>query len=151
MEVILLQKIQNLGQLGDVVEVKQGYARNFLIPQGKALRATETAKVEVEQRKVELVAKEQDILAKAQGRSSLLDGLLIEIPAKSSDEGKLFGSVTAADIADAVTDSGHELAKAEVLLPDGALKTTGDFELVISLHPEVKATINVKVVPSDIN
>ena len=150
MEIILLQKIQNLGQLGDVVNVKPGYARNYLIPHGKAVRASSAAKAEVESRKSELVAKEQDVLAKAQGRADILGGLMIEIPARSSEEGKLFGSVSAIDISDAVAKTGNELERSEVLLPDGPIKEVGDFQVDLQLHPEVNAQINLKVVPEDI-
>lgn len=150
MEIILLQKIQNLGQLGDIVDVKPGYARNYLIPHGKAVRASEHAKADVESRKAELLAKEKDILAKAQGRADLLNGLMIEIPARASEEGKLFGSVSAAEISDSVIKTGNELERSEVLMPDGPIKTIGDYEVAVHLHPEVDATINVKVVPEDI-
>ena len=150
MEIILLQKIQNLGQLGDVVNVKNGYARNYLIPQGKAVRASEQAKVEVESRKSELLAQEKDVLAKAQGRADILNGMMVEIPAKASEEGKLFGSVSAAEICDYVGKAGNELERSEVLMPDGPIKEIGDYQVSIHLHPEVNAEINVKVVPEDI-
>ena len=151
MEIILLQKIQNLGQLGDVVNVKSGYARNYLIPEGKAVRASESAKADVESRKAELLAKEKDVLAKSQGRADILNGLMIEIPARSAEEGKLFGSVSAADISEAVTKTGNELERSEVLMPDGPLKEIGDYQIDIQLHPEVNAKINLKVVPEDID
>ncbi len=150
MEIILLQKIQNLGQLGDVVNVKPGYARNYLIPHGKAVRASEQAKAEVESRKAELLAQEQDMLAKAQGRADLLNGMMVEIPANASEEGKLFGSVSAAEICDYVGKAGNELERSEVLMPDGPIKEVGDYQVLVQLHPEVKAQINVKVVPEDI-
>jgi len=150
MEIILLQKIQNLGQLGDVVNVKPGYARNFLIPHGKAVRASEKAKAEVESRKAELLAQEQDVMAKAQGRADILNGMLVEIPANAGEEGKLFGSVSAAEICDTVNKAGNELERSEVLMPDGPIKEVGDYQVSIQLHPEVNAEINVKVVPEDI-
>lgn len=150
MEIILLQKIQNLGQLGDLVDVKSGYARNYLIPHGKAVRASESARADVEARKTELLAKEQDIIAKAQGRAQLLSGLMIEIPARVSEEGRLFGSVSAVDIAEAVVKTGNELEKAEISMPDGPIKEIGDYELAVHLHAEVVANINLKVVPEDI-
>ncbi len=150
MEIILLQKIQNLGQLGDIVNVKPGYARNYLIPHGKAVRASEQAKAEVESRKAELLAQEQDVLAKAQGRADLLNGMMVEIPAKASEEGKLFGSVSATEICDYVGKGGNELERSEVLMPDGPIKEVGDYQVGIQLHPEVRAEINVKVVPEDI-
>lgn len=151
MEIILLQKIQNLGQLGDVVNVKPGYARNYLIPQGKAVRASDSAKADVESRKAELLEKEQDMLAKAQGRADILNGLMIEIPARAAEEGRLFGSVSAIDIADAVTKTGNQLERSEVLMPDGPIKEIGDFQIDIHLHPEVDAQISLKVVPEDID
>ena len=150
MEIILLQKIQNLGQLGDLVSVKPGYARNYLIPQGMAVRASEQARADVEARKAELLAREKDILAKAQGRGELLDGLMIEIPARVSEEGRLFGSVAAGDIAEAVARTGNELERSEVDMPDGPIKEVGDYQVTVHLHPEVSAAINLKVVPEDI-
>ena len=150
MEIILLQKIQNLGQLGDVVNVKPGYARNYLIPTGKAVRASQNAIADVESRKSELLAKEKDVLAKSQGRADILNGLMIEIPAKAAEEGKLFGSVSAIDISDAVTKTGNELERSEVLMPDGPIKEIGDYQIDIQLHPEVNAQMSLKVVPEDI-
>ena len=150
MEIILLQKILNLGQLGDVVNVKPGYARNYLIPTGKAVRASKNAIADVESRKAELVAKEKDVLAKSQGRADILNGLMIEIPARAAEEGKLFGSVSAIDISDAVSKTGNELERSEILMPDGPIKEIGDYQIDIQLHPEVNAQINLKVVPEDI-
>ncbi|MBT1443880.1 50S ribosomal protein L9 [Shewanella sp. JM162201] len=147
MNVILLDKIANLGNLGDQVSVKAGYARNFLLPQGKAVVAnTENVKV-FEARRAELEAKLAADLAAATARAEKISALdAVVIASKAGDEGKLFGSVGTRDIADAVTAAGVELAKAEVRLPHGALRTTGDFEVEVQLHTEVKAVVKVTVV-----
>ncbi|MGZ9899516.1 50S ribosomal protein L9 [Shewanella gaetbuli] len=147
MNVILLDKIANLGSLGDQVSVKAGYARNFLLPFGKAVIAN-AANVEVfEARRAELEAKLAEELAAAQARAEKLTALeAVVIASKAGDEGKLFGSVGNRDIADAVTAAGVELAKSEVRLPLGALRTTGDFEVEVQVHTEVKAVVKVSVV-----
>lgn len=150
MEIILLQKIQNLGQLGEVVNVSPGYARNYLIPQAKAKRATPEAIKDVEARKSELLALEADILAKAQGMAEQLKDLSVEIAANASVEGRLFGSVAGAEIAEAVAAKGTEIEKSQVLLPEGPLKQTGEYVVDVLLHPEVRASINVKVIPEDV-
>ncbi|WP_372872181.1 50S ribosomal protein L9 [Shewanella sp.] len=147
MNVILLDKIANLGNLGDQVSVKAGYARNFLLPQGKAVVANaENVKV-FEARRAELEAKLAADLTAATARAEKISALeSVVIASKAGDEGKLFGSVGTRDIADAVTAAGVELAKAEVRLPHGALRTTGDFEVEVQLHTEVKAVVKVTVV-----
>ena len=147
MNVILLDKIANLGNLGDQVSVKAGYARNFLLPQGKAVVANaENVKV-FEARRAELEAKMAADLAVATERAAKITALeSVVIASKAGDEGKLFGSVGTRDIADAVTAAGVELAKAEVRLPLGALRTTGDFEVDFQLHTEVKGLVKVTVV-----
>ncbi|WP_025821561.1 50S ribosomal protein L9 [Shewanella marina] len=147
MNVILLDKIANLGNLGDQVSVKAGYARNFLLPQGKAVVANaENVKV-FEARRAELEAKMAADLAVATERAAKIAALeSVVIASKAGDEGKLFGSVGTRDIADAVTAAGVELAKAEVRLPLGALRTTGDFEVDFQLHTEVKGLVKVTVV-----
>ncbi|AZQ12045.1 MULTISPECIES: 50S ribosomal protein L9 [Shewanella] len=147
MNVILLDKIANLGNLGDQVSVKAGYARNFLLPQGKAVVANaENVKV-FEARRADLEAKLAADLAAATARAEQVAALeAVVIASKAGDEGKLFGSVGTRDIADAVTAAGVELAKAEVRLPHGALRTTGDFEVEVQLHTEVKAVVKVTVV-----
>ncbi|MCL1142210.1 50S ribosomal protein L9 [Shewanella gaetbuli] len=147
MNVILLDKIANLGSLGDQVSVKAGYARNFLLPFGKAVIAN-AANVEVfEARRAELEAKLAEELAAAQARAEKLTALeAVVIASKAGDEGKLFGSVGNRDIADAVTAAGVELAKSEVRLPLGALRTTGDFEVEVQVHTEVKAVVKVSIV-----
>ncbi|ABE53810.1 LSU ribosomal protein L9P [Shewanella denitrificans OS217] len=147
MNVILLDKIANLGSLGDQVSVKAGYARNFLLPFGKAVVAN-AANVEVfEARRAELEAKLAAELATATARAEKLAALeAVVIASKAGDEGKLFGSIGNRDIADAVTAAGVELAKSEVRLPLGALRTTGNFEVEVQVHTEVKAVVKVTVV-----
>ncbi|MBB1269713.1 50S ribosomal protein L9 [Shewanella sp. SR44-3] len=147
MNVILLDKIANLGSLGDQVSVKAGYARNFLLPFGKAVVAN-AANVEVfEARRADLEAKLAADLATATARAEKLTALeAVVIASKAGDEGKLFGSIGNRDIADAVTAAGVELAKSEVRLPLGALRTTGDFEVEVQVHTEVKALVKVSVV-----
>lgn len=147
MNIILLDKIANLGNLGDQVSVKAGYARNFLLPQGKAVVANaENVKV-FEARRAELEAKVAAELAAANERAEKISALeAVVIASKAGDEGKLFGSVGTRDIADAVTAAGVELVKSEVRLPLGALRTTGDFEVEVQLHGEVNATVKVTIV-----
>ncbi len=148
MEVILLEKNRNLGELGDKVNVKAGYGRNFLIPQGKAVPATADNVKYFEERRAELEKAAADKLGAAQARADKLVELAsVTIPAKSGDEGKLFGSVGTRDIAEAISAAGVEVAKAEVLLPIGAIRTTGDYEIDLQIHSDVTATIKVSVVP----
>lgn len=148
MQVILLEKIKNLGDLGAVVDVRAGYGRNFLIPQGKALPATKDNLATVEERRAELEKQYQEQLAAAQARADALKEASITIAAKAGDEGKLFGSVGTRDIAEAITrELGVEIEKAEVKLPIGALRNTGEYEIDIQLHAEVGATIRLAVVP----
>lgn len=149
MNVILLEKIRNLGDLGEQVSVAAGYGRNFLIPQGKAVPATEANVKHFEERRAELEAKAADELAAAQARAEKLAALTITIEANAGDEGKLFGSVGTVDIAAAATEAGVELAKKEVRMPDGAIRTTGEFDIVVNLHTDVDATVKVNVVAED--
>ncbi|WP_026957891.1 MULTISPECIES: 50S ribosomal protein L9 [Aliagarivorans] len=150
MEIILLDKIANLGGLGDKVNVKAGYARNFLIPQGKAVPATKANLEVFETRRAELEAKLAADLGAAEARAEKLNALeAVVITTKAGDEGKLFGSIGTRDIADAVSAAGVEIAKAEVRLPNGALRTLGEFEIAIQVHSEVTATINLNVVAED--
>lgn len=147
MQIILLDKVANLGGLGDNVTVKSGYARNFLFPQGKAVPATKANIEKFEARRAELEAKLAADLAAANQRAEKIAALeAVVIASKAGDEGKLFGSVGNRDIADAVTAAGVELAKSEVRLPLGALRTTGDFEVEVQLHTEVKAVVKVSIV-----
>lgn len=145
MQIILMEKVVNLGQLGDVVKVKDGYARNFLIPQGKAKRATDANKAEFEAKRVELEKKAQEILAAATARGEKLEGYMVQVTQKAGVDGRLFGSVTNSDIAEALTKQGFEVKKAEVVMPNGPLKTIGDFPITLSLHTDVKAQITVSV------
>jgi large subunit ribosomal protein L9 len=146
MQVILMEKVVNLGQLGDVVKVKNGFGRNFLIPQGKAKRATESNVAEFAARRVELEAAEQAKLADAQARAEKLSGLTVQIVQKAGVDGKLFGSVTNADIATALEAQGFKIEKSQVRLPEGHLKQIGDHPVSISLHADVAANVTVSVV-----
>jgi large subunit ribosomal protein L9 len=140
-----MEKMANLGQLGDVVKVKNGYARNFLIPQGKAKRATESNKAEFEARRVELQAAEQAKIAEAQAGAEKINGLTVQIAQKAGVDGKLFGSVTNADIVAALAAQGYTLEKSQVRMPDGHLKQVGDYPISIGLHSDVVAHITVSV------
>jgi large subunit ribosomal protein L9 len=145
MQIILMEKMANLGQLGDVVKVKNGYARNFLIPQGKAKRATESNKAEFEVRRIELLAAEQAKIAEAQAGADKINGLTVQIVQKAGVDGKLFGSVTNADIAAALLQQGFTVDKSQVRMPDGHLKQVGDYPISIGLHSDVVANITVSV------
>ncbi len=145
MDVILLQKVENLGGLGDVVSVKAGYGRNFLIPTGRAVFATDANMAELEGRRAELEKEAADKLNAAESRKARLDAVAITIACKAGDEGRLFGSVGAADIAKAVTEAGVELSKQEVRLPEGPFRTTGEFEVAVHLHADVNAVIKLTV------
>ena len=145
MQIILMEKLVNLGQLGDVVKVKDGYARNFLIPQGKAKRATAANLAEFEVRRVELEKAHAEALAAAQQRAEKLEGLLLQITQKSGVDGRLFGSVTNGDIAEALKAQGFDVAKSEIRLPLGPLKQVGDHPVPLALHTDVTATITVSV------
>lgn len=146
MQIILLERVAGLGNLGDVVTVKNGYARNFLIPTAKAKRATEANLKEFEARRAELEAKQAAILADAKERQAKLEGQTVTIAQKAGVDGRLFGSVTNADIAEAVKASGVEVAKANVRLPEGPLKAVGEYEVEIALHADAVAKIVVAVV-----
>ncbi|HSQ11303.1 MAG TPA: 50S ribosomal protein L9 [Burkholderiaceae bacterium] len=146
MQVILLEKVVNLGQLGEVVKVKEGYARNFLIPQGKARRATETAIKEFETRRADLEKAQADKLAAAQAVQARLSGTKVQVTAKAGVDGRLFGSITNYDIAEALTKQGFEVNKAQVRMPQGPLKLVGDHPITVALHSDVTAEINVTVV-----
>lgn len=145
MQVILLEKVLNLGNLGDVVRVKDGYARNFLIPQKQARRATEAAIKEFEARRAELEKLAAEKLAAAQAEGEKLNGLTLQLSQKAGVDGRLFGSVTNHDIADALNAQGFKVEKAQVRLPNGPLKTTGDHAVVVSLHTDVAVDVTVSV------
>ena len=148
MEVILLEKIGKLGDLGDKVTVKPGYGRNFLIPQGKAVPATQDNVEKFEARRAELEAAAAEHLAAAEVRAGQIQELgVISIAANAGEEGKLFGSIGTRDIADAVTAAGVEINKAEVRLPEGALRELGEFQVELHLHSDVDVAIELHVVP----
>jgi len=145
MEIILLEKVGKLGNLGDIVRVKDGYARNFLIPQKMARRATEAAKAEFEARRAELEKAAAEKLAAAQALGEKLAGMTVQILQKSGVDGRLFGSVTNIDIADALNKQGFAVEKSQVRLPQGPFKTVGDFPLAVALHADVVVDITVSV------
>ena len=146
MQVILMEKVVNLGGLGDVVKVKDGYARNFLIPQGKAKRATPANLKEFETRRADLEKKANEQLTGAQERASKLEGHKLDIAQKAGVDGRLFGSVTNADIAEALGKLGVTVKKAEIRMPQGPIKHIGEFPIVLHLHADVEANIVVHVV-----
>ena len=145
MQVILMDKVANLGELGDVVKVKDGFARNYLIPHGKAKRATEANLKAFEARRAELEKAQAESLGKAQERASKLEGLTLQITQKAGPDGRLFGSVTNYDIVEALTKQGHEVERANIRMPQGPLKQVGDVPIEIALHTDVTATITVSV------
>ena len=147
MQVILLEKIHHLGELGSVVKVKDGYARNFLIPQGHAKRATKAAIAEFETRRAELEKAQAERIAAAQAVADKLNGQTIEIASKVGVDGRLFGSVTNADIAEAVDKLGFEIKKSQVRTPLGAIKAIGEYTITVGLMSDITADITVKVVP----
>ena len=150
MDVILLEKIGKLGDLGDRVTVKSGYGRNYLIPQGKAVPATSTNVAELETRRAELEATAAEAVAVAEVRAGRIQELgQITIEANAGDEGKLFGSIGTRDIADAVTAAGVELTKAEVRLPEGALRELGEYEVSVHLHTDVDTVVSLAVVAEE--
>ena len=145
MQIILLEKVGKLGQLGDIVKVKDGYARNFLIPQGKAKRATDANLKAFEAARAELEAKQAEILADAQTRGEKLNGAALTIAQKAGVDGRLFGSITNADIAAAIVASGVQAQKADVRLPNGPLKAVGEYTVEVALHHDVVVEVNVSV------
>ena len=148
MEVILLEKVAQLGDPGDLVNVKAGYGRNFLIPNGKAVRADEENKAEYEKRKEALLRAEAERKDLAMNLASGMESLVIEITAEVSEEGTLYGSVGTREIADALVEKGHQVEKSAVRLPEGVLKEVGEYSIDVELHPEVIAPITVKIIAS---
>jgi len=146
MKLILLQKVVNLGGLGDTVTVKPGYGRNFLVPQGKAVPATAANVAMFETKRAEYQAKADAVLADAHKRLEGLEGAEVTIAANASTEGKLFGSVTTRDIAEALTAAGHKVEKSEVVMGEGPIRRTGEFEVTVNLHAEVHTKVKVHVV-----
>jgi large subunit ribosomal protein L9 len=145
MEVILLEKIANLGELGQVVKVKDGYARNYLIPHGKAKRATEENRKAFESRRAELEKAQSEALAKARERAAQLASLTLQITQKAGPDGRLFGSVTNYDIVEGLQKQGHEVERSQIRMPQGPLKQVGDYPIEIALHTDVAVTITVSV------
>jgi large subunit ribosomal protein L9 len=145
MEIILLEKIENLGAMGDKVIVKPGYGRNYLVPQGKAKAATAENIAEFEARRADLEKAAAELLAAAEARRDQVDGKTVEIVAKAGDEGKLFGSIGTADIADAVKATGVEIERNEIRLPEGAYRQIGEYDVILHLHSDVDATIKLIV------
>jgi len=146
MQIILLEKVVNLGNLGDVVKVKEGYARNFLIPTGRAKRATAANLAEFEARRVELERIAGEKLVAAQAAAAKMEGLAVTLSRKAGVDGRLFGSVTNADIADALVAAGHPVEKAGVRLPNGPLKVVGEYQIEVALHTDVLVTVAITVV-----
>ncbi len=146
MQIILLEKVANLGVLGDIVKVKDGFGRNFLIPQGKAKRATEANKAEFAARRAELEKQQADILTVATARGAKLAAYVLSVTQKAGVDGRLFGSVTNGDIAEGLVAAGFEVVKAEVRMPTGPLKTIGDHAVTVALHHDIVVDITVTVV-----
>ncbi len=149
MELILISKVQNLGNLGDKVKVKPGYGRNYLVPQGKAVPATAENLAEFEKRRADYEAKANASLADAESRKEKLENAVVTIRANASTEGKLYGSVGPRDIAEAFTAAGFPLSKSEVVLGEGPLRRTGEFEIHVALHADVHCTVKVIVTPEE--
>ena len=145
MQIILLEKVTNLGGLGDIVKVRDGFARNYLIPQGKAKRATRDNLTEFEQRRADLERAQNEQLVTAQEKAEKLEGLTVQVTQKAGVDGKLFGSVTNADIASALKTQGFDIQKAAIRMPQGPLKNVGEHAVKIALHTDVVVTINVAV------
>lgn len=149
MEIILLEKVHKLGALGDRVNVKPGFGRNYLIPSGKAVSATADNIAKFDARRAELEKQQQEAATVAAARAEKLNGVNVSIARKAGEEGKLFGSVGTADIAEAVTATGVELTKQEIRLPEGPIRSVGEIELVVQLHADIAATIKVNVVAEE--
>ena len=146
MQIILLEKVVNLGGLGDVVKVKEGYARNFLIPKGKAKRATAANLAEFERTRATLERVQSEVLSAAQEKGARLDGLMVQVTQKAGVDGRLFGSVTSYDIVEALKGQGFDIERSMIRLPQGPLKQVGDHPLAIALHSDVVVQITVSVI-----
>lgn len=147
MEIILLEKVHKLGGIGDKVNVRAGYGRNYLIPEGKAVPATKENLVKFEERRVELEKQAAENLAQAKQRAEAIAKLNVKITTKSGEEGKLYGSIGTKDIADAITAAGQKVSKSEVRLPNGAIRNAGEHEIDLQLHSDVTTTIKINIVP----
>ncbi len=145
MQVILMEKVANLGNLGDVVKVKDGFARNFLIPQGKARRATQENLKAFEAKRAELEKAQSEQLRKAQEHGAKLEGFMLQVTQKAGPDGRLFGSVTNYDIVEGLEKQGHKVERAQIRMPQGPLKQVGDYPIQVALHTDVTATITVSV------
>ena len=151
MEIILLQKVDNVGGMGDLVRVKSGYARNYLIPQGKATLATPANKAKFESRRAELEAKAAAELAAAQARAKKLEGLVLKMEMQAGAEGKLFGSGGTVDIAEEITKRGIEIERSEIRLPDGPLRTVGEHHVDLHLHTDVNVGLTVVIEAAEVD
>jgi large subunit ribosomal protein L9 len=149
MDVILLEKVANLGNLGDRVAVRSGYARNFLLPKGKATLATAGNVKKFEARRAELEKIQREQMTDAEGRRALFEGLKLSLTAKAGSEGKLFGSIGTADIAEAATAAGHKLSRSEVRLPNGPLRAVGEHVVVVHLHADVNVELPITIVAEE--
>lgn len=149
MNVILLEEVENLGNVGDLVKVKPGYGRNYLLPQGKAALATPENMRQIEARRAELEKAAAEELAAAKSRARIINGMELVIPANAGSEEKLFGSVGPVDIADAFENVQVEVERSEIRMPDGPIHELGEFEIGVHLHPEIDATVTVRVVPAE--
>jgi large subunit ribosomal protein L9 len=147
MDLILLEKVQNLGDLGDLVKVKSGFGRNFLVPQGKAVPATKDNLAQFEARRAELEAAAKEKLDQAEARQSGLAEVVVEVTANASEEGNLYGSIGPREVAAAVSALGHEITKSEVTMGEGPIRTTGEFDVVVQLHADVESIVKVIVHP----
>ena len=149
MDLILLQKVQSLGDLGDLVTVKSGFGRNYLVPTGKAVPATKDNLAQFEARRAELEVAAKESLGQAEARQSGLAELVIELTANASEEGSLYGSIGPREIAAAVSDLGHEISKSEVIMGKGPLRTVGEFDVVVHLHADVESIVKVIITPEE--
>lgn len=146
MDVILLEKVPSLGELGEKVKVRAGYARNYLLPQGRAIAATATNVAEFEKRRAELEARQREARTMAEAQASSLEGIVVTLARKAGEEGRLFGSVGTPDIAEAVSALGIPVERQQVRLPSGPLRQVGDYEIAVHLHADVDVTVKVQVV-----
>ena len=149
MDLILLQKVQNLGDLGDLVKVKAGFGRNYLVPTGKAVSATKENLTQFEARRTELEAAAKTLPGQAEARRIGLAEMVVEIKANASEEGKLYGSIGPREVAAAVSAQGHEITKSEVIMGEGPLRTTGEFDVVVQLHADVDSIVRVIITPEE--
>lgn len=145
MELILLEKVQNIGDLGDTVTVKPGFGRNYLLPQGKAVPATKENVARFEAQRAELEKAAQEKLAEAEKRAEALTGLVVHIAANASEEGKLYGSIGPREVSNALADAGHEVEKAEVIMSEGPVRFTGEYEINLQLHADIESQIKLVV------